>query len=135
MEELIGLHGTEEEEDEGQQVAATAEARALWSEHCDVAFDTLGKPLVAVEAAVLVEAGWSSQGGSVWSTFVDRERAIERMQTSRGASRAQAESRLAAQLEVVDRLRAADVGIDSSGSKCRTWAQLIIALHGLELSA
>lgn len=111
-------------------LASTAAADII-AKHTRIRFSLEGTPLVVVEAAVILEAGWTSRGGAVWSTFVDRERTIERMMSSRGSSREGAEARMAAQMEVVDRLQASQVGIDTSGHRSRTWAQLLVALHEL----
>lgn len=94
-------------------------------------------PVIVIEAAVLFEAGWQQQMSEVWSTFVDRQRAIDRVVERNGLTAQEAARRFHAQLPLEDRLRRSDVAIDTSGPVSLTRATLcfklarFVARHGL----
>lgn len=81
-------------------------------------------PLIVLEAAVLLEAGWQDLGDEVWANIVDREVAIQRAMARDGADRASIERRLDAQLSNAERLAQADVVIDNNGSEAQMLARL-----------
>ena len=74
-----------------------------------------GAPLV-IEAALLLEAGWTPLVDRVWVVSVRPETAIARVVASRGLNRAEVERRLAAQMTDDARRRLADVVIENEGS-------------------
>jgi dephospho-CoA kinase len=65
---------------------------------------------------LLVETSQQQDFDLVVTVDVDHEKQIERLMTRNGYSRAEAESRIAAQASSEDRKRAADVVVDNSGS-------------------
>lgn len=75
-----------------------------------------GVPVVVLEAAVLIEAGWQDLVDEVWVAEVEPETAIERLASRNGLSREQAEARLRAQLSSEERRRHADVVIENNGT-------------------
>lgn len=75
-----------------------------------------GVPVVVLEAAVLIEAGWQDLVDEVWVAEVEPETAIERLASRNGLSREQAEARLRAQLSNEERRRHADVVIENNGT-------------------
>ena len=81
-------------------------------------------PVVVLEAAVLLEAGWQDLGDEVWVNIVDREVAIARAMQRDRFSRAMVEKRLDAQLGNAERIERADVVIDNNGTVEEMLAQL-----------
>lgn len=81
-------------------------------------------PLIVLEAAVLLEAGWQDLGDEVWVNIVDREVAIQRAMSRDGVDRASIERRLDAQLSNAERLAQADVVIDNNGTEGQMLARL-----------
>lgn len=94
-------------------------------------------PRVAIlEAAILIEAGWSARVDEVWVTHVPDAVAISRLCSRNGLSEDEARRRLGLQMQTADRLARATVAIDTSGSKEETrdklrglWAALIERLE------
>jgi dephospho-CoA kinase len=59
---------------------------------------TRGKlPIIVIEAAVLLDAGWQSFLDGVWVVAVSKNVAMERLQQNRGLTESEAEQRIAAQ--------------------------------------
>jgi dephospho-CoA kinase len=71
---------------------------------------------VILEAAVLIEAGWQRLVDEVWVITTSRERAIERVATSRGLSRGEVERRIASQISDAERTRDAACVIPNDGT-------------------
>jgi dephospho-CoA kinase len=83
-----------------------------------------GATVVAVEAIKLVEAGYAAQCDEVWLVACDPESQRSRLR-SRGLSDADAADRIAAQGDIVGRLRpAATRVIDTSGPKEQTHSRV-----------
>jgi dephospho-CoA kinase len=74
-----------------------------------------GADAVVLEAALLIEAGWTGLVTEVWVTVSPEERVIERLQARNGMTAEQAKARIAAQMPQAERTRHADVVIDNSG--------------------
>jgi dephospho-CoA kinase len=75
-----------------------------------------GAPAVVVEAIKLVEGGLAALCDEVWLVICEADEQLERL-LARGAERADAEARIAAQSDMVDRLTpAATRIIDTSGA-------------------
>jgi dephospho-CoA kinase len=75
-----------------------------------------GAPAVVVEAIKLVEGGLAALCDEVWLVTCDQEQQLRRL-TARGADRADADARIAAQSGLVERLApAATRVIDTSGT-------------------
>lgn len=73
-----------------------------------------GLGVVVVEAAVLLEAGWTPLVDEVWVTVASEETVVARLQ-QKGLSPEQARARLRSQLPVEDKLKAAQVVIPNDG--------------------
>ena len=73
--------------------------------------------VIALEAAVLFEAGWDDIGDEIWVTVVDREIAIKRSMQRDGAPRDAVERRLDAQLSNEDRIARAGVVLSNDGTE------------------
>jgi dephospho-CoA kinase len=91
-----------------------------------------GAAAVVVEAIKLVEGGLAALCDEVWLVTCDAGQQLERL-LGRGADRADAEARIAAQSDIVERLSpAATRVVDTSGSladaRLRVFAALRVAL-------
>ncbi|MGI8551118.1 MAG: dephospho-CoA kinase [Dehalococcoidia bacterium] len=73
-------------------------------------------PVVVLEAAVLIEAGWQDLVDEIWTTVVSPEVAIARLMARNQMSEEQARARLASQISNEERVREANTIIDNSGS-------------------
>jgi dephospho-CoA kinase len=71
---------------------------------------------IVVEAAVLIEAGWTPLVDEVWLVVTDRESVLDRVHAQRGLERSAIEARINSQLSDAERRRHATVVIDNSGS-------------------
>ena len=76
-----------------------------------------GVPIVVIEAAVLLEAGWQDLVDEVWAVAVPPDVAVARLVERNQFSQEQARARLASQLSNEERMRQADIVIDNSGSR------------------
>jgi dephospho-CoA kinase len=72
-----------------------------------------GVPVVILEAAVLIEAKWNDLVDQIWVTTAPEEKVIDRLQNRAGLSEEQARSRIAAQLPPKEKVKHADVVIDT----------------------
>ena len=70
-------------------------------------------PVVVLEAAVLIEAKWTDLIDQIWVTTAPEEKVIDRLQNRIGLSEEQARARIAAQLPPEDKVKHADVVIDT----------------------
>ncbi len=86
-------------------------------------------PAVVVEAVKLIEAGMHRGCQSVWVVLCSPEVQIRRLMETRGLSKAQARTRLAAQGSAEDKLRWADVVICNDGSMADLQRQVEVAWH------
>ena len=73
-------------------------------------------PVVVLEAAVLIEAGWQPLVDRVWLVTVNRDIARERIISRNGLDGAQADARIDAQLTNEERAQHADLVIENNGS-------------------
>ncbi len=73
-----------------------------------------GASVVAIEAAVLIEAKWTDLVDRIWVTTAPAEKVIDRLQNRVGLSEEQARARIAAQLPPEDKVKHADVVIDTN---------------------
>ncbi|RUS74030.1 hypothetical protein EGW08_018204 [Elysia chlorotica] len=69
--------------------------------------------VVVLEAAVLLEAGWDQMVHEVWTTFIPREEAVNRIMTRNGLSQEAAEKRIDSQMSNSERLQRTNVAICS----------------------
>jgi len=88
------------------------------------------RPLV-VEAAILLEAGWSPLVDRVWVVSTRRENAIARVMAARRMTRAEVERRLDAQMSDAERRRHADQVLENDGSPAALRAAVEAAWRSL----
>jgi len=89
-------------------------------------------PAAVVEAVKLLEAGMHRRCDSLWVVTCRPEVQVRRLRR-RGLSGAAIRARLAAQPDLTEALRLADVVIDNSGSLAATRRQVVAAWHALGL--
>lgn len=87
------------------------------------------KMLMAVEAALFIEAGYMDICNELWYIYTDKESRIERLIKSRGYTREKAESIIASQLSDSEFRRHCHIVIDNSGSEAKTKAQIAAVLN------
>jgi dephospho-CoA kinase len=75
-----------------------------------------GVPVVVLEAALLLEADWTAQVEEVWVTVAPEATVIKRLMERTGLSEAQSLARIHAQISNEDRIKQADVVIDTDCS-------------------
>lgn len=75
---------------------------------------TEAAPVVAVEAAVLLEAGWQALADRLWVVVAPVEVAIARLRDDRGVPEEQARVRIAAQMSNDERIAHADTVIHNA---------------------
>jgi dephospho-CoA kinase len=92
-----------------------------------------GTPIVVLEAAVLLEAGWEDLVDEVWALSVSPEVAASRLVERTGISLTEAHKRLAAQMSNDERGRKANVIIENNGTLAdlrervaSCWQQLLL---------
>jgi dephospho-CoA kinase len=79
---------------------------------------------IVVEAAVLIEAGWTSLVDEVWVVVAGRAAVVGRVAKQRGLDNAAVETRIRAQLSDDQRRPHATVVIDNSGSETALRAEI-----------
>jgi len=72
-----------------------------------------GVAIIIVEAPLLLEVGWKSLVDEVWVTSASEATVIKRLKEQKGLSEAQSLARIRAQLTDEERIRQADVVIDT----------------------
>ena len=75
-----------------------------------------GVKVVVLEATLLLEAGWTPLVDEIWVTVASEPAIIERLKKKNGMSRQQALSRISAQLSLEEKIKQADVVIDTDCS-------------------
>jgi dephospho-CoA kinase len=90
-----------------------------------------GEPLVVVEAAVLLEAGWDDMVDEVWTVAVPPETAVERLTARTGLSEEEARRRVAAQMSNAERAARATCAIENTGSLDELARQVELLWRGL----
>ena len=90
-----------------------------------------GSLAASVEAIKLLESPLRAGCDQIWVVRADEERALARLRASRGMTAAEARRRLAAQSPEAEKLAAADVVIDNSGSMEATERQVSAELAAL----
>ncbi|MBN1179721.1 MAG: dephospho-CoA kinase [Anaerolineae bacterium] len=80
--------------------------------------------VVVVEAIKLIEAGMAAQYDSLWVTTCSLEQQVQRLMAGRGLSREEALLRVEAQPPQAEKIRQADVVIDTRGTHAETRAQV-----------
>ena len=74
-----------------------------------------GVPVVVVEAALLLEAGWDSLVDEVWATDSPVDTVIQRIQSRNGLGVPEIRKRIDSQMPPAERLARATVVVDNSG--------------------
>lgn len=87
--------------------------------------------LVVLEAAVMIEAGWTDIVDEVWVISVEPETAISRACARDGSSREAVQSRIAAQISNDDRIASSDIHISNSASEEDLRTQVDVELNKL----
>jgi len=72
-----------------------------------------GVAVVVLEAALLIEASWTSLVDEVWVTITPEEKIIERLSKNRGLAEKETKARIRSQLPSEERARHADVIINN----------------------
>ena len=72
-----------------------------------------GKEVVVLEAAVLLEAGWTSLVDEVWVTVAPESTVVRRLTERSGLSEQETLARIRSQLSSAERVKHADVVIDT----------------------
>ena len=72
-------------------------------------------PIVVVEAAVLIEAGWQDLFDQIWVVASDPENVISRLITRNGLTREESLKRINSQMSLENRLKYADVIVENNG--------------------
>ena len=72
-----------------------------------------GVAVVVLEAPLLIEAGWTSLVDEVWVTVASEATVLSRLQEQKGLSRQEALARIHSQLSSEERVRRADVVINT----------------------
>lgn len=80
------------------------------------AFRGEGKRVVVVDAAILIEAKWTSLVDEVWVTAAPEEVVVQRVMARNGWEEEQVRSRMASQMPAEERQSYADVVIDTDAT-------------------
>jgi len=75
-----------------------------------------GHPLVVLEAAVLLEAGWDDLADEVWVVVVEPDEAVQRLAARNGMAEDAARARIASQLSNAERVAGATIVIQNNGT-------------------
>lgn len=85
-------------------------------------------PIIVIEAIKLLESDLAPLCQSIWVVETPLDAVYQRLEQSRGMSRADVDARLAKQSSVAEKKRRADVVIDNSASSQNTWQQVQSAI-------
>ena len=94
-----------------------------------------GSPVVFLDVPLLIECGWYEKVDQVWLVSLSREEQVRRAMLRDGASAAQVEARMAAQMSLEAKKKFADLVIDNSGSLGNTKKQVAAAWEKLQAGA
>lgn len=86
-----------------------------------------GRPAVVLDIPLLLEGGLEQTVDQVWVVYVDRATQLARLIARDGLTVAQAEQRIAAQMDLEEKRRQASLTIDNRGSEAETRAQVATA--------
>ncbi len=75
-----------------------------------------GVDVVVLEAAILIEANWTSLVDEVWVTVVSEAAVLERLKKQRALEKEQTLARIRSQLSTEERIKYADVVINNDGN-------------------
>jgi dephospho-CoA kinase len=88
--------------------------------------------VVVVEAIKLIEAGWHKTCQALWVTTCPPAQQIDRLLRQRSLSYAEAEQRVTAQPPQIEKIKLADVVIDTSGDIAETYRQVSLAWDAID---
>ena len=80
------------------------------------AYRRQGKKVVVLEAAAMLEAGKAKQADEIWVTIAPETAVLKRLRERSGYSQEESRARIRTQLSDKERIRQADVVIDTGGS-------------------
>lgn len=89
------------------------------------------EPVVVVDAIKLFESGWAARSDTVWVVTCRRDQQIDRLMSTRGYPREEAEMRVDAQSPQEEKVARADVVIDNSGTLEETYRRVDAAWQEL----
>ncbi len=75
-----------------------------------------GTQVVVLDAAVLIEAGWTDATDEVWVVTSPETHVIQRIQTRNNLTEEQVRARMNSQMSTVERVQHADIVVDNDGS-------------------
>ena len=76
----------------------------------------LRPPMIVLEAAVLIEAGWCTMVDEIWLTYATKDMVIRRLKESKGLSEKQVNQRISSQLSFLKQRRHAKVIIENTNT-------------------
>ena len=76
----------------------------------------LGTGVVVLDAAVLIEAGWTDAADEVWVVTAPEGDVISRLQARNNLTEEQVRARMASQMSTEERVKHADVVVSNNGS-------------------
>ena len=94
-----------------------------------------GVDMVVLEAPLLIEAGWAALVDEVWVTVAPESTVLRRLEECSGLSKPQSLARIRSQLSSAERIRHADVIIDTDCNLDELRARVGELWEGLELDA
>ncbi len=93
----------------------------------DVQIRDAPKPVVVLDAIKLIESGWADRCDAIWAVTCRRDQQLDRLMTTRGYSRKEAEARINAQSPQEAKIARAGTVIDNSGTLEQTREQVLAA--------
>jgi len=75
-----------------------------------------GTQVVVLDAAVLIEAGWTDAADQVWVVTAPEAQVIQRIQTRNNITEEQVRARMGSQMSTEERVKHADVVVDNDGN-------------------
>jgi dephospho-CoA kinase len=90
-----------------------------------VDIEKLGHAIAVLEAALLLEAKWDDLADEIWVTVADPEIAASRVAERSGLAKEQVRERIRSQMSNEDRVKRANVVIDTSGDMAGTERQAL----------
>ena len=90
-----------------------------------VDIEKLGRAIAVLEAALLLEAKWDDLADEIWVTVADPEIAAARVAERSGLAKEQVMERIRSQMPNEDRIKRANIVIDTSGDMASTEKQAL----------
>ncbi|HJX12138.1 MAG TPA: dephospho-CoA kinase [Dehalococcoidales bacterium] len=88
-------------------------------------------PVVVLEAAAMLEAGRAGDVDEVWVTVAPEDAVLERLAERSGYSEEESRARIRSQLSSDERVKQADVVIDTTGTLQELKARVVVLWHQL----